>query len=207
MVAMENRKVAGDLVRRKSGISSCRKPVISVERRGFITDAGGLPMRFCPSAGPLFLATTAWLVACRTDTDQPRPLTTRDSSAIEAVRAAYVRAWLEDDTAAVLATLDSSAVLLPPGRLAVAGHDAIRAFWWPTDGSRTSITSFTWTVHELAGTPELAYIRGVSTVGWRYEKDTVRSEQSSRSVSLTILVPGADGQWRILRQMWGPPLR
>jgi hypothetical protein len=36
---------------------------------------------------------------------------------------------------------------------------------------------------------------------------TTPSEQSSRSVSLTILVPGADGQWQILRQMWGPPLR
>jgi ketosteroid isomerase-like protein len=62
-------------------------------------------------------------------------------------------------------------------------------------------------VDELKGTPELAYTRGVSTVGWRYQKDTVRSEQSTRSVSLTILAPGADGQWRIVRQMWGPPLR
>lgn len=158
-------------------------------------------------ANPLFLASTAWLVACGGSTDQSRPLTSRDSSAIEAVRAAYVRAWLEDDTAGVLATLDSAAVLLPPGRLPVAGHAAIRAFWWPTDGSRTTITAFDWTVDELAGTPELAYTRGVSSVAWRYEKDTVRSEQLTRSVSLTLLAPGADGKWRIFRQMWGPPLR
>jgi len=159
------------------------------------------------SAGPVLLAATAWLVACGPRSNQSQALTSRDSSAIEAVRAAYVRAWLEDDTAGVLATLDTGAVLLPPGRLPVAGHDAIRAFWWPTDGSRTSITSFDWTVDELAGTPELAYTRGLSTVGWRYEKDTVRTEQSTRSMSLTILAAGADGQWRILRQMWGPPLR
>ena len=157
-------------------------------------------------AGHLVLVSTAWLVACGA-MDRPRPLTSRDSSAIEAVRAAYVRAWLEDDTAGVLATLDTAAVLLPPGQLPVVGHRAIRAFWWPTDGSRTTITAFEWTVDELAGTPELAYTRGISTVGWRYQKDTVRSEQASRSVSLTILGPGADGQWRILRQMWGPPLR
>jgi uncharacterized protein (TIGR02246 family) len=164
-------------------------------------------MLFLSYPGPLFLASTAWIFACGTNREQSRPLTSRDSTAIEAVRATYVRAWLKDDTAGVLATLDTSAVLLPPGRLPVAGHDAIRAFWWPTDGSRTSITSFDWTVDELAGSPELAYTRGVSTVGWRYEKDTVRSEQSTRSVNLTILAPGADGRWRILRQMWGPPLR
>jgi uncharacterized protein (TIGR02246 family) len=139
--------------------------------------------------------------------DQSRSLTSRDSGAIEAVRAAYVRAWLEDDTAGVLATLDSSAVLLPPGRLPVAGHAAIRAFWWPADGSRTTITAFDWSVDELAGTRELAYTRGVSSVGWRYEKDSVRSEQTTRSVSLTLLARGADGKWRILRQMWGPPLK
>ena len=159
------------------------------------------------SRGLLFLASTAWLVACGTDVDRQRSLTSADSSAIAAVRAAYVRAWLEDDTAAVLATFDSAGVLLPPGRLPVAGHAAIRAFWWPSDGSRTTITAFDWTVDELAGTPELAYIRGVSSVAWRYEKDTVRSEQSSRTVSLTLLAPAADGTWRILRQMWGPPLK
>ena len=164
-------------------------------------------MRSLSYANPLFLASTTWLVACGTDTDQSRSLTSRDSSAIEAVRAAYVRAWLEDDTSGVLATLDSAAVLLPPGRLPIAGHAAIRAFWWPTDGSRTTITAFDWSVDELAGTPKLAYTSGVSSIEWRYEKDTVRSEQTTRSVSLTLLAPGADGKWRILRQMWGPPLK
>ena len=157
-------------------------------------------------AGSLLLG-TAWLVACGADRDPPRGLTARDSTAIEAVRAAYVQAWLEDDTVGVLATLDTGAVLLPPGQLPVTGHRAIRSFWWPTDGSRTTITAFEWSLDELEGTPELAYARGISSVAWRYEKDTVRSEQSTRNMSLTILAPGADGQWRILRQMWGPALR
>jgi ketosteroid isomerase-like protein len=118
----------------------------------------------------------------------------------------YVRAWLADDTAGVLATLDSAAVLLPPGSLPVKGQGAIRAYWWPTDGSRTTITLLDWTLEELAGTPGLAFSRGMSTVGWRYQKDTVRSEQTSRSTNLTIFTHGTDGRWRILRQMWGPPL-
>jgi uncharacterized protein (TIGR02246 family) len=147
-----------------------------------------------------------YLFACGSPGGEPLTLSARDSSAIEAVRAEYVRAWLADDTAGVLATLDSAAVLIPPGRAAVTGLEAIRGFWWPNDGSRTTITQFDWGLQELRGTPALAFSRGISTLAWRYQKDTVRSEQTNRNANLTILTRGADGRWRILRQMWGPPL-
>ena len=97
-------------------------------------------------------------------------------------------------------------MLLPPGRLPLEGEREIRAFWWPADGSRTTITAFDWALDEMVGRRELAFTRGISTIAWRYEKDTVRMEQTTRSTNLTILVRGADGRWRILRQMWGPPL-
>lgn len=154
-----------------------------------------------------WILSSALVLACTESPNQAPKLTSQDSSAIESVRAGYVRAWLADDTAGVLATLDSEAVLLPPGRLPVEGHRAIREYWWPNDGSRTTITAFDWKVDELSGTPQLAYSRGVSTIEWRYEKDTVRAEQTTRSTNLTVLAPGPDGRWRILRQMWGPPLR
>jgi uncharacterized protein (TIGR02246 family) len=146
------------------------------------------------------------LSGCKVIVQRDQELTARDSSAIEAVRSAYVQAWLADDTAGVLATLDSEAVLLPPGRLALKGQRDIRAYWWPADGSHTTITAFDWTIEELSGTPELAFSRGISTVAWKYQKDTVRAERTSRSTNLTILRRGSDGSWRIVRQMWGPPL-
>ena len=154
----------------------------------------------------MLLLSLGLVLACGEDTDTGQRLTARDSSDIEALRATYVQAWLADDTAGVLATLDSGAVLLPPGRAPLEGERAIRAFWWPTDGSRTTITAFDWTLDEMVGTGDLAFTRGISTVAWRYEKDTVRAEQTTRSTNLTILARGADGRWRILRQMWGPPL-
>ena len=157
-------------------------------------------------AGMSFLLSTAALLACETGPVRTRALTAGDSSAIETVRSAYVSAWLANDTAAVLATLDSGAVLLPPGRLPVSGHSDIRAFWWPSDGSHTTITGFDWTSEELVGAGPLAFSRGLSTVAWRYEKDTVRSAQTTRNTTLTILGRGDDGRWRILRQMWGPAL-
>jgi uncharacterized protein (TIGR02246 family) len=161
---------------------------------------------FRPVGVVMLLLSTCVFSACIPRSDRSRSLTARDSSAIDSVKTAYVRAWLADDTSGVLATLDPQAVLLPPGRLPVTGHDAIRQFWWPPDGSHTTITSFTWTLDELEGTPEMAYTRGVSNLVWRYVKDTVRSEQTSRNISLTILRRDADGRWRIVRQMWGPSL-
>jgi ketosteroid isomerase-like protein len=155
----------------------------------------------------VFLLTVGLLFGCGSRDERSLRLTAQDSSAIEAVRAAYVSAWLADDTAGVLATLDSAAVLLPPGRLPITGHSAIRTFWWPADGSHTTIVAFDWTLDELQGTRDLAFSRGISKVDWRYQKDTLRSEQSSRNANLTILARGSDGRWRIVRQMWGPPLQ
>jgi ketosteroid isomerase-like protein len=156
--------------------------------------------------GRLLLSGLWLLPGCAEAPESSRSLTAPDSSAIEAVRAEYMRAWLADDTSGVLATLDSAAVLLPPGRLPVTGRGDIRAFWWPTDGSHTTITAFDWTLEELRGTGELAFSRGISTLAWRYVKDTLRAEQTSRSNNLTIFVRATDGSWRIFRQMWGPPL-
>jgi ketosteroid isomerase-like protein len=153
----------------------------------------------------VYLLLSTAMVACQGDPGSQR-LTARDSSAIVQVQSSYVSAWLADDTAGVLATLDSAAVLIPPGRLPVTGHSAIRAFWWPDDGSHTTITDFAWTLDELRGRRDLAFTRGISRVAWNYEKDTVRSQQTVRNLNLTILTRGDDGKWRILRQMWGPPL-
>ncbi len=133
-------------------------------------------------------------------------LSAADSSAIRATQAEYVRAWLADDTAAVLATLSRGAMLMPPRGLPVKGDSSIRAYWWPQDGSRTKISGFTWDVEEMTGESNLAYIRGFSTLAWTYEKDTLRQSSYSRSANLTLMRKEPDGRWRISHQMWGPAL-
>jgi ketosteroid isomerase-like protein len=150
-------------------------------------------------------ALPALLAAC-TASSSSSVLSPTDSTAIRGVQAAYVSAWLADDTTGVLATLDSAAVLLPPTHAPVIGANAIRGFWWPSDGSRTKITSFDWTMDEIAGTNQLAFTRGASTLAWTYDKDTVHQVSKSRNTNLTVLRRGADGRWRIARQMWSMSL-
>ena len=154
------------------------------------------------STASLALATALLLSAC--SGTRRAGLTAADSTALRALDQAYVEAWLADDTAAVLATLAPDAVLMPPGAPPLATADAIQAFWWPRDGSRTRITRYTTTIDEIAGTPDLAYMRGTGRLTFVYQKDTLRLEQMSRNTTLTLLARGADGRWLIHRRMWGP---
>ena len=131
-------------------------------------------------------------------------LTAADSMALRGVDQAYVEAWLADDTAAVLATLTPDAVLMPAGGRPLATPEAIRDFWWPRDGSHTRVTQYTTSIDEIAGTQDVAYMRGTGRLTFVYVKDTLRVEQTNQNMTLTVLGRAADGGWRIRRRMWGP---
>ena len=144
------------------------------------------------------------LVGCTTARLGAGSLSDEDRAAIRALDGAYVAGWLANDSGAVLATLDTGVVLLPAGNRPHTGLDAARTFWWPRDGSRTTITGYAATIDELDGTPALAYVRGTSTLAFTYERDTLRTNGTSRTMTLTLLRKAPDGRWRITRRMWGP---
>ncbi len=150
------------------------------------------------------VAITWLLVAACAGQSRDTPLGTVDSAALHAADQAYVQAWLRDDTAAVLATLAPDAVLMPPGGRPLATMEAIQQFWWPRDGSHTRVTQYTTTVDELAGTGNLAYMRGTGRLSFVYEKDAQRVEQTSQTMALTVFSRMPDGHWRIQSRMWGP---
>ena len=157
---------------------------------------------------PLLLAGLLLCSACRSRSAGgvagTGTLSDRDRAAILALDTAFVQAWLRDDTAGVLALFHPDAVLLPPGGRPVEGVRAIRAYWWPDDGSRTRITAFTRELAEVQGTPDLAWFRGDAALGWVYGKNGKEASQTSRSTDLVLLAPDSVGRWRIIRQMWSP---
>jgi len=159
-----------------------------------------MPLRY-------LLAALVLLPACRaTPADRPaqRRLSDGDRAAIHSLDTAFVQAWLRDDTAGVLALFHPDAVIVPPGARPVKGVRAIRAYWWPEDGSHTRITAFTRELAEVEGTPALAWFRGVAALGWVYAKDGKEAAQTSRSNDLVLVTPDSAGRWRITRQMWAP---
>lgn len=76
----------------------------------------------------------------------------------------YRAGWLANDSAAVMAVLAPDAVLMPAGMEPLRGDSAIRDFWWPAGGSRTTITAYDIAVEEVAGSGSLAFFRGRRTV-------------------------------------------
>jgi ketosteroid isomerase-like protein len=151
---------------------------------------------------PLVLIAAYPIAGC--SVSDPSLLSTKDEQKIRALEQAYVDAWVRGDSAAVLATLSPDVVLMPGGGLPIVGLDAARGYWWPDDGSRTTITAYTSTIFEIRGSASLAYVRGASALDFVYERDSVRVEQSSRSMSLAIVRKGAGNEWRITHRMWAP---
>src|SRR5262245_21044602 len=147
----------------------------------------------------LLLAGLVLLPGCRSRPTAPAPrtriLSDRDRAAIRALDTAFVQDWLRDDTAGVLALFHPDAMLLPPGGRPVEGVRAIRAYWWPDDGSHTRITAFTRELAEVQGTADLAWFRGDAALGWVYAKDGKEASQTSRSTDLVLLAPDSAGRW------------
>jgi hypothetical protein len=104
----------------------------------------------CPSRITFALAVAA--TACTTTATPAGPrFTADDERAIRALDSVFVAAWLRDDTTAVMNTLAPGVVLMPAGQSVLTTPDAIRAFWWPSDGSHTRILTFDRAIDELGG--------------------------------------------------------
>ena len=132
------------------------------------------------------------------------PLNVNDMAELKELDSAFVRAWLKDDTVAVLSLFAPDAVLMPPNSAPISGISAIRAWWWPADGSHTTITGFERTVDEIGGNRDLAYIRAKASLAWSMVKDGKTTNQTSRANDLLLLVRDRMGVWRVTRQMWTP---
>jgi ketosteroid isomerase-like protein len=156
----------------------------------------------CPSRITFALAVVA--TACTTTTTPASPrFTADDERAIRAVDSVFVAAWLRDDTTAVMNTLAPGVVLMPAGQSVLTTPDAIRAFWWPSDGSHTRILTFGRAIDELGGEGDIAWMRRTDSLTFTYAKGGATQSLTSRSMSLAVLQRQTDGTWRFSRVMWG----
>lgn len=129
-------------------------------------------------------------------------LSRADRASIEELNEQFIHGWVNNDEKTVLSLFARDAILFPPGQSPVVGVNAIRGYWWPQDGSVTHITKFERSIDEIAGTRQLALLRGTSILAWTYEKNGKTSSSSSRSTDLVLLKRERNGRWRIVRQIW-----
>lgn len=135
---------------------------------------------------------------------QPGGSYQRALSNVKAVYEAYFAAWLRADSTALLAQMTPDAVIMPDGLPPAAGSAAIRAFWFPADGSRTTVTKFDHTLDEIRLDGNMAYIRGTSRLSFVYEKDGKSIVKNDvPHTRLMIFERQDDDSWLITCNMWG----
>ena len=123
-----------------------------------------------------------------------------DSIAIAAAGRAFSAAYLRNDTLALANAYVDSAIAFPPGRRQVEGPAAIgHLFVWP-EGYRQLVHVLT--VEHLQIQGDLAVDVGTwNSTGQRAGKEPV----SASGRYLVTWVRAADGQWKILYDIWQPP--
>ena len=129
--------------------------------------------------------------------------TAADEQAVRALEEAYRTGWLANDPAAVMSTLDPEAVLMPAGLRPLIGHASIQDYWWPDDGSATTIHAYEIVVDELEGSGDLAYLRGRGSLDFTYQDPAgVVSRLASEAVHLSVARRDETGKWIIVRRSW-----
>jgi histidine triad (HIT) family protein len=139
----------------------------------------------------------------RNKSGKPSSAYLRDQENVEKAFGEYYHAWLSNSESAVMNTLASDAVIMPQGLSPKKGLDEIRTFWFPKDGSKTSIKKFDYTIDELKVDQHTAFIRSSSVLSFTYEKDgqiTTRNDQ--KQVHTTFMERDTDGQWKVKCKMW-----
>ena len=145
-----------------------------------------------------------WNFGC-SDGGEGKGLGKGDVVAMKNLTEAYADAWLANDPEAVMDVFTQDAVLIPHhGVGAVVGDEAIRGFFWPTDGPGVSVTNFTLTSVEITGNDGLGVIRGRFSLSFSLENDPEVFSNDGNYVM--ILRKRSNGSWRISHYIWNDPV-
>ncbi|MGE0183447.1 MAG: DUF4440 domain-containing protein [Parvularculaceae bacterium] len=125
-----------------------------------------------------------------------------EEASLRALDAAYVAAWLNEDSAAqeeaVLALFDRGAVIMPGGGLPPEdGIGNLKKFWFPNGASPTFVTHFEHDIANVDIAGDLGVVSGRYTLGFTYENQSIAQTGNYMLVARS----GAEG-WRIVRMIW-----
>ena len=132
-----------------------------------------------------------------------QPITRNERAAAEAATQAYREAWLSNDPQRIMATLTPDAVLYPSALSPIAGHDAIRRFWFSSPQS-TRVVAMELSIDSVHVDGDTAVTSGVGVLTFVVTTNGVEgAPRTQRSWHVNVLRRQRDGSWLIWKRMWG----
>ena len=148
---------------------------------------------------PLIVLALCFIFGCSQTGAKPE---NKDEVAIKKIQQDYVNGWLGNNETAVLSLFEDDALIQPSSLCPMDGLQKIRQFWFPKDGSITTINHFEIKLLYVHVENDTAISSGLSFLDWSYKKDTTAFSMSQKGVETTIYLRRANNKWMIWRQMW-----
>ncbi|WP_425391906.1 YybH family protein [Ekhidna sp.] len=146
----------------------------------------------------LLLISTIFLFCCSEKVE----FSDRDRAAVEQIRKDYVSGWLQNDQKKILTLFNENATIVPSGLFPMKGIEQITKYWFPDNGSTTTIHSYAVELINLKGTDSMAYSLEKGTLNFTYTFNDFTMTKESTSHATTIYQKNKDGKWEITSRMW-----
>lgn len=126
----------------------------------------------------------------------------RDEQAVRAINQNFVAAWLANDAEKILNLFEDNASITPGGAGFYKGKDKIKSFWFPQDGSVTTIDKFSNDIVFLKHSGDVMVATTNSKLSWTYQKGDTSFGKDQEGYALTFYRRQTDGSWKIWKQIW-----
>lgn len=126
----------------------------------------------------------------------------KDKAAIRGINQQYVQAWLAGDEEGVLSLFEPNARISANANTVIEGIDALRAFWFPKDGSLTTIHQFESEVLSVDISGNTAASFQKTKLEWSYEKEAYQISKIQYGYAHGIYQRQVDGTWKMSSLNW-----
>ncbi|MBL7825400.1 MAG: DUF4440 domain-containing protein [Saprospiraceae bacterium] len=129
-------------------------------------------------------------------------LKAKEDKAIRTIQQQYVDAWLKGDEIGVLSLFEPAARITPSGMAPIDSLVNIGAFWFPKDGSTTTIHAFENEILSLEFDGDMAFTAQKTKLDWSYQKGALKMDKVQKGFAHTVYRRQSNGAWKIWRQTW-----
>lgn len=125
-----------------------------------------------------------------------------DEQTVRAINQNYVSAWLSNDADKIMSLFEENASITPGGAGFYNGKDKIKSFWFPQNGSVTTIDKFSNDIVFLKHSGDVMVATTNSKLSWTYQKGDTSFGKDQEGYALTFYRRQTDGSWKIWKQIW-----